>query len=215
MKAHYRAFGGRLVIEIEGDTIKSLFQQIGPVAEVLDADNACGKCSSPNIYPRARTAQGFDFYELVCSDCGAKLSFGQNKAGGGLFPKRVDEHGNRLDHRGWHVYHALEAPKEPAQKAAPPKQTSQRNPPAPPKQAEIPDERLKAFISRMENAKSVEEQDEVFVEVCEAISDAYGQQRMQSEWKQALAKYGDPATKPGTAVPVLKYLYSLTKAKAA
>ena len=96
MEAHYRAFNGKLVVKVEGSTIKDLFEQIGPVAEVLDGDDACGKCNSPHIYPRAREAKGFTYYELVCSDCSAKLSFGQHKDGGNLWAKRTDENGMLL-----------------------------------------------------------------------------------------------------------------------
>lgn len=115
MKCHYRAFGGKLVIEVEGSTIKDLFEQIGPIAEVLDGDDCCGKCTSPHIYPRARDAKKADgklvtYYELVCSECGAKLSFGQHSAGDTLWAKRTDEHGNKLDFRGWKVYLGLNAP---------------------------------------------------------------------------------------------------------
>ena len=34
-------------------------------------------------------------------DCGAKLAFGANKKGGGLFPKRKDADGNWLPDGGW------------------------------------------------------------------------------------------------------------------
>ncbi len=128
MEAHYRAFGGKLVIKVEGSTIKDLFEQIGPVAEVLDGDDCCGKCGSVHIYPRAREAQGFTYYELVCSDCRAKLSFGQHKDGGTLWAKRTDEHGNALDHRGWIVYLGIAAPAAPP---APVPKTQPAKAPAP------------------------------------------------------------------------------------
>ena len=113
MKCHYRAFNGKLVIEVEGNSIKDLIEQIGPIAEVLDGDDVCGKCSSPHIYPRARDAKKktdgklVTYYELVCSDCGAKLSFGQHSGGGTLWAKRTDDQGNPLEHRGWRLYRAL------------------------------------------------------------------------------------------------------------
>lgn len=115
MEAHYRAFNGKLVIKVTGETIKDLFEQIGPVAEVLDGDDCCGACGDLRIYPRAREAKKKDgkmvtYYELVCSSCGAKLSFGQHSSGGTLWAKRTDEHGNILDHRGWIVYRAIAAP---------------------------------------------------------------------------------------------------------
>jgi hypothetical protein len=33
--------------------------------------------------------------------CGARLSFGVHKKGGGLFPKRKDNEGNWLSDNGW------------------------------------------------------------------------------------------------------------------
>jgi hypothetical protein len=41
------------------------------------------------------------YYELRCADCGARLSFGSMKKGGGLFPRRKDSEGNWLPDRGW------------------------------------------------------------------------------------------------------------------
>lgn len=109
MEAHYRAFHGKLVVKVEGSTIKELFEQIGPIAEVLDGDQVCGACGSPNIYPRARQAQKFTYYELVCSDCTARLSFGQHSDGGTIWAKR-EKDGEPLPNRGWLVYRGLPAP---------------------------------------------------------------------------------------------------------
>ena len=206
MKAHYRAFGGRLVIEMEGTTIKDLFQQIGPIAEVLDADSACGKCGSPNIYPRTREAKGFDFYELVCSDCKAKLSFGQFKDGSGLFPKRNDEHGNPMDFRGWHIYLALDAPKE---QAKPPRSAPAKAAPDAP-----PDARLNAFLDRAKAAAGKpDELDSVLADVCQLIVEAFGQERMQREWMGGLKEIGDPVSKPSCAPALIRRLYAVATLK--
>lgn len=120
MKGHYQAFGGRLTLEVEGASVKELFDQIGQVAEVLDADDKCGACGSPRIYPRAREAKGFMFYELMCGECQAKLSFGQHKTGDTLFPKR--DHAPKT--RGWERYvpdgQSAPMPARSSQQSAPP-----------------------------------------------------------------------------------------------
>lgn len=197
MKAHYRAFNGKLLIEVEGQTIKDLFEQIGPVAEVLDGDDSCGKCGSPHIYPRSREAQGFTYYELVCSDCSAKLSFGQHKDGGSLWAKRTDEQGNVMDYRGWKVYIGIAA----APKAAPR--------PAPAAQSEDP--RLIGFIDR---ASVLGKTDEVLAELCELIRMEFGDKAADEAWIGALKAHGDPAVKVASIKPVVTSLWNRSMRKA-
>jgi hypothetical protein len=48
-----------------------------------------------------RENDGNEYYELRCTDCGAKMAFGANKKGGGLFPRRKDTEGNWLPDNGW------------------------------------------------------------------------------------------------------------------
>ena len=50
---------------------------------------------------RVRNVEDNDYYELVCRGCGARFAFGQNKKGGGLFPKRRGEDGKSLPDRDW------------------------------------------------------------------------------------------------------------------
>lgn len=203
MKAHYRAFNGRLLIEVEGATIKDLFEQIGPVAEVLDGDDACGKCASPHIYPRARVADGFTFYELVCSDCGAKLSFGQHKEGGTLWAKRTDEHGNKMDYRGWQIYLGIAAP--PVPPAAPPAKPAPKAPV--PAQTE-PDPKLEAYLKRCTDRAST---GEVYGEICDKIREASSEGRADRAWRDAIKAHGDPATKTAALRPVLAYLLNVAE----
>lgn len=199
MEAHYRAFGGKLVIKVEGSTIKDLFEQIGPVAEVLDGDDSCGKCGSAHIYPRAREAQGFTYYELVCSDCRAKLSFGQHKDGGTLWAKRADENGNALDNRGWIVYLGI----APAPKTAP---STPR--PAP---AQSEDPRLLGFIDR---AVVPGKTDEVLAELCDLIRMEHGDKEADDAWSGALKNHGDPAKKIASIKPVVTFLWNRSMRKA-
>lgn len=211
MKAHYRAFNGRLIIEVEGSNIKELFEQIGPVAEVLDGDDSCGKCSSPHIFPRSREAQGFVYYELVCSDCGAKLSFGQHKEGGTLWPKREDDNGNKLDNKGWHIYLGIAAPKA----SAPPPSAGGRDAAEPPTPASRPqakpetitqDPRLAQYVERMKGQSSTE-QSFIIGEICDAIDGHSGSKKLAEEsWKVAVKRYGDPLNTPRAIEPVLNHL---------
>lgn len=170
MKAHYRAFGGRLMLEVEGATIKDLFAQIGPIAEVLDADQKCGACESPSIYPRAREAQGFTFYELCCGHCGARLSFGQHKAGDTLFAKRNDERGNPLPGRGWAVY--IPSGDRPS---------STRPQQALPGKTDPPD--LTAFLRR---ARSQEQEQDVLGELGDRVAQRVGEDEADRIWKEAV-----------------------------
>lgn len=109
MKAHYRALNGKVTFECEGDSPKSLFKKLALVQEIFDADSQCGCCNSTNIRFRSRKVDDFEFYELGCADCFARLQFGQHKTGGGLFPKRKDEDGNYMPFRGWSKYEKKDA----------------------------------------------------------------------------------------------------------
>ena len=101
MKAHYRTRDGRVTIEVEGESIKDVFKKIASVQEAFEADADCGCCKSTSLRLKHRVAGEFDFYEMACLDCNARLQLGQTKVGGNLFPKRKDDTGNWLPDRGW------------------------------------------------------------------------------------------------------------------
>ena len=210
MEAHYRAFQGRLIIKVEGSNIKELFEQIGPVAEVLDGDDACGKCGSAHIYPRAREAQGFTYYELVCSDCGAKLSFGQHRDGGSLWAKRTDKDGRALDHRGWSVYLGLgPATSSPAQSQPRPQAPKPAAPtaakPAPVAHAPKPDNpALLNFIAR---AKVPGQRTNVLAEVCDLIRMAHGDDAADKAYTEAIDFHGDINISEENLEGVIRHLW--------
>ncbi len=103
MKANFKSRDGRVIIEVQGETVKDIFRGLSQVYDVFEVESSCGVCNSNNIRPVAREHEDNDYYELAClnPDCGAKFSFGQHKKGNTLFPKRKDEAGAILPHRGW------------------------------------------------------------------------------------------------------------------
>jgi len=120
MEAQIKSADGRMIFKLEGDTVKTLFKAIAGVQEVFTRETHCGCCKSHDIHFRVRTIDENDFYELACGDCGARFEFGQNKKGGGLFPKRKDENGKPLANGGWGKYVA------PTVMAAPPQTSTTR-----------------------------------------------------------------------------------------
>jgi hypothetical protein len=216
MEAHYRAFGGRIVVKVEASNIKDLIKQISPVAEILDADNACGKCGSEAIYPRCRTVGKFDYFELKCGNakCGAALSFGQLKEGGGLFAKRKDDAGNLMDSNGWHIYLGLPAAENGTPAAPPP--GGPRTAPAPGngngKRPTDPPE-LVTLLLELQAAESGLGKEEVYSRVYQRIVSTDGEETAFKAWTAALGKFGDPDKKPGAAPLILRHLYEVATAK--
>ena len=106
MNMTYASADGRMEFQIEGDSPKALFKKLSLVQEIFEADNKCGACGSSDIKVQARQHDDFEFFELACRECSARLQFGQHKKGGGLFAKRRDEDGNYLDGNGWTKFQA-------------------------------------------------------------------------------------------------------------
>lgn len=100
MKVTYQTKNGKLSVELEGDSQRDIFEEIAKFQEIFE-ETSCAKCGSENIRFVVRNVDDNFYYELRCMDCGARLSFGSMKKGGGLFPKRKDSEGNWLPDRGW------------------------------------------------------------------------------------------------------------------
>lgn len=80
-----------ITISAEGNTQKELFERIAELQEVFTGES-CGACGADSRF-MVREVDGNKFYELACVKCHAKLSFGQHKSGGKLFPVRFQRKG--------------------------------------------------------------------------------------------------------------------------
>lgn len=76
-------------VEANGDTQTDVFEQLSSMQEVFGS-TTCGKCKSTDVQFVVRDVDENKYFELRCKKCFARLSFGQHKKGGGLFPKRKD-----------------------------------------------------------------------------------------------------------------------------
>jgi hypothetical protein len=94
------------MFEVTGETASALFREIASIQEVFDAEKTCGCCNGTDLRFIVRTVDENDYYEISCGnqDCRARFAFGQNKKGGGLFPKRKDKENKWLPNRGWGKY---------------------------------------------------------------------------------------------------------------
>lgn len=99
MKVQYKTGDGRLSVELEGESQRDLFEQLYRFQEVFE-EAGCGKCHSTDVRYVVRNVDDNLYYEKRCNKCGARLSFGSHKKGGGLFPKRK-EGDNWLPDGGW------------------------------------------------------------------------------------------------------------------
>lgn len=112
MEIQYRSASGRLFIKVEGANQKEAFRNLASAQEVFDGDDACGCCGNKDVRFRVRTVtkgkQIFDYYELTCPKCYARLAYGQSQDTVSLFPKRKDENGEWLPNHGWSKYQPKE-----------------------------------------------------------------------------------------------------------
>lgn len=100
MKVKYRP-SAKIEFECEASDVKEVITQLSSLSEVFE-ESECGACKSKNVRFLKRTNKGFDYYEMQCNHCHARLAFGQHKSEAKtLFPKRKDEDGNRLENNGW------------------------------------------------------------------------------------------------------------------
>ena len=99
MKASFRV-KPTLLVEIESETESQLWKDLASLQEVF-GESKCGKCGCEDLKMIVRTVDENEYFELRCTKCFARLSYGQHKKGGGLFPKRKDGENNYLPNGGW------------------------------------------------------------------------------------------------------------------
>lgn len=83
-----------VIVEAEGKTQAEVFEQLAGLQETFSVDQ-CDKCKGKEgrgLRFVTREVDGNKFFELHCQDwkCRAKLSFGQSKEGGALYPRRKE-----------------------------------------------------------------------------------------------------------------------------
>jgi hypothetical protein len=106
MKMTHTTVNGRTSVEFEANSHKVAWRVLASFDEVFE-ESTCGKCKSENIRHVIRKAKDkkqreYEYFELRCADCGAKLPFGILDDGtDNLFPKRRDEEGKMRGKRGW------------------------------------------------------------------------------------------------------------------
>jgi hypothetical protein len=103
VEINYKTANGRFQVKFDGQSIKDLVEKVAEFQEIFEEDT-CGSCKSDNVKFGCRTVDDNKYYEVVCKDCGCKLSFGQHKKGNGIFPKRKAEDGTYSKTNGWHKY---------------------------------------------------------------------------------------------------------------
>jgi len=106
MKVTYTTNNGRMTLELEADTHIALVAQLAAFSEVFEEDT-CKKCKGDNLrwsVRKSKDSKGkvFDYHELRCQDCGAKLPYGVlDDNTYRLFPKRKDADGKYRGSYGW------------------------------------------------------------------------------------------------------------------
>src|SRR5688572_22533100 len=113
MQAQYKPVSGNILITVDCTDMKDLLKKLAEIDDVF-GEAQCGGCGGKSIRYTHRSAQGYDFYEAVCTTCKAKLQYGQAKEGGKLFPRRKDKEGNYLQNGGWEKFQAGAKPAAPA-----------------------------------------------------------------------------------------------------
>lgn len=100
--------GREVTISEEVDSEVALFKFLSSMQEMF-SHSVCERNGSVSEHVKCRVRKDDDeneYFEFYCykgdKDClGAVKRFGQNKKGGGLFPKNKDKDGNWLPNNGW------------------------------------------------------------------------------------------------------------------
>jgi hypothetical protein len=105
----------RCTVQVEAESQKELFEEYAAAVEVF-GEQRCKLCGSESIVPVVRTVtqgkESYDFHEMHCQSCRARLYYGIHKGGATLFPHRKLDPQGRPDratgsygeHKGWSHY---------------------------------------------------------------------------------------------------------------
>ena len=83
----------KVFIEGQGDTHTAVFEELASLQEVFGEFHKCRKCGGEALRFVVRMDKDDNkYYEIHCQNrsCRAKLSYGQHKKGGGLYPRRKE-----------------------------------------------------------------------------------------------------------------------------
>ncbi len=95
---------GRTKFIMDAASPKEAFIKLALVDELFN-ERACGCCKSTEIKFQNRKVTNGSYLEMKCMKCGAALSYGQNKEGGGIFVKKWDSQSKcEVPNGGWVVY---------------------------------------------------------------------------------------------------------------
>jgi hypothetical protein len=86
----FHKINAKTTVKVEGDNPQAVFQNLATMQSVFSVDK-CGCCGSDDLKYVARKAQGqknkvYEYLELWCSKCYARLSFGISDDGQ-IYPK--------------------------------------------------------------------------------------------------------------------------------
>lgn len=114
MKAVFK-LNDRLTLELDAESPKGLFEKIAEYSATFE-DTECGACKSKALQYTVREVEDNKFYEIHCTKCGCKVSYGHAKDGKKMYPKRgetdakgkvkkdKDGKGIYLPNNGWVKY---------------------------------------------------------------------------------------------------------------
>jgi hypothetical protein len=98
-----RKISSTTLVEVEGQSVVEVFEQLARLEEVFAGHETCGLCGKAGVHYEVQSAkQDNKYYKAVCVACGADFRFGFRKAPAGvLFPQLKDAEGKMKPNGGW------------------------------------------------------------------------------------------------------------------
>lgn len=96
-----------ITFEVSAEDQKTMFKELAELQETF-SNTKCKRCDSDARFV-VRNVDDNDFYEMRCTNdkCRARLHYGCNKKGGGVFPKRKTEDDKYHQFGGWLVWDSV------------------------------------------------------------------------------------------------------------